>query len=131
MKNFIITLSAILLIGGAVYAAETRINPYQAQTTAAFSYATSTAWTGTTTVYLGPALVTETWTSVRCFTDTGTLNVSFYDGTNRMNLVGATSSPDTATTLSSNNTFTAGEKRMVDLGTPASSPTKVSCTVLK
>ena len=96
----------------------------------AFSYATTTAWTGTTTLDLGPAYVAEAWNGVKCFTDTGTLNVSVYDGTNRMNLFNASTTVGTVT-LSSNNTFAASEKRYVDIGTPASSPKKISCTVDK
>jgi len=93
-----------------------------------FSYATSTAWTATTTIALGPAGSAQTWVSASCFTDTGTLNVSFYDGTNRMNLFNASTTVGTVP-LTTNNTFTANEKRYVDIGTPASSPTKISCTV--
>lgn len=96
----------------------------------AFSYATSTAWSGTTTIPLAPAYVAETWSGVKCFTDTGTLNVSFYDGTNRMNILNASTTVNTIV-LSTNNSFTASEKRYVDIGTPASSPTKISCTVDK
>jgi len=96
----------------------------------AFAYATSTAWTGTTTIPLGVAFNAETWDAVKCFTDTGTVNVDFYDGTNRMGAFNASTTVGTIT-LSTNNTFTASEKRYVDLGTPASSPTKVSCTVSK
>lgn len=96
----------------------------------AFSYATSTAWTATTTIPLGPAYVAETWNGVQCFTDTGTLNVSFNDGTNRMNMLNASTTVGIVT-LSTNNTFTASEKRYVDVGTPASSPTSISCTVSK
>jgi hypothetical protein len=51
----------------------------------AFTYATSTAWTGTTTIPLGPAYTGETWSGAKCFTDAGTVQVSFNDGTNRMN----------------------------------------------
>lgn len=94
----------------------------------AFSYSTSTTFTGTTTIPLGPAYTAESWSGAKCFTDTGTVQVSFYDGTNRMNWINASTTVGT-NTLSTNNTFTAGEKRYVDLGTPASSPTKVSCTV--
>lgn len=94
----------------------------------AFTYATSTAWTATTTIPLGVAYNAQTWRGVKCFTDTGTLNVSFYDGTNRMNMFNASTTVGTVT-LSTNNTFTASEKRYVDVGTPASSPTKISCTV--
>lgn len=98
--------------------------------TPAFSYATTTAFTGTTTIALGPAYFAETWTGVKCFTDAGTVNVSFNDGTNRMDMFNASTTVGTVT-LTTNNTFTASEKRYVDIGTPASSPTKVSCTVLK
>ena len=95
-----------------------------------FTYSTSTSFTGTTTIPLGTAYVAETWTGVQCFTDAGTVNVSIYDGTNRMNMFNASTTVGTVT-LSTNNTFTAAEKRYVDIGTPASSPTKVSCTVAK
>lgn len=96
----------------------------------AFTYATSTSWSATTTIPLGPAYVGETWNGVKCFTDAGTLNVSFYDGTNRMDLLNASTTVGTFT-LSTNNIFTSSEKRYVDVGTPASSPRKISCTVNK
>lgn len=97
---------------------------------ASFSYATSTAWTGTTTIYLGPAFIAETWKQVKCFTDAGTVNVSFWDGTNRMDLFNASTTVGTVS-LVTNNAFTAGEKRQVDIGTPATSPTKIGCTISK
>lgn len=93
-----------------------------------FKYSTTTAWTGTTTLPLGPAFVGETWNGAQCFTDTGTLNVSFYNGTNRMNMFNGSTTVGTVT-LSTNNTFVAAEKRYVDIGTPASTPTSISCTV--
>jgi len=96
----------------------------------AFTYATSSAWTGTTTIPLAPAYVAETWNGVKCFTDAGTLNVSFYDGTNRMDMLNASTTVGTFT-LSSNNSFISGEKRYVDIGTPASSPAKISCSISK
>lgn len=94
-----------------------------------FIYATST-WTGTTTIPLGPAFVSERWNGIMCFTDTGTLNVSVYDGTNRMDLLNASTTVGNYT-YSTNNTFDSTEKRYVDIGTPASSPTRISCTVDK
>lgn len=98
----------------------------------AFSYATTTAWTGTTTIPLGTAYVAETWNGVQCFTDAGTLNVDFGDGTNFTNATTSRAlNPVPTHTLSTNNTFTAGETRYVRVGTPASSPTKISCTVSK
>lgn len=93
-----------------------------------FTYATSTAWTATTTIPLGTARVAETWNDVQCYTDVGTLSVSFYDGTNRMNMFNASTTVGTVG-LMTNNTFTAAEKRYVDIGTPATSPTKISCTI--
>lgn len=96
----------------------------------AFSYSTSTAWTASTTLYLGTAFTAETWSSVQCVTDTGTVNVTFSDGTNSMNMFNASTTVGTVT-LSTNNTFTAAEKRQVIIGTPASTPTKIGCTVKK
>jgi len=100
-----------------------------------FTYSTSTAWTGTTTIPLGPAFVAETWNAVKCFTDTGTVNVDFGDGTNFTNATTSKAvsaqNPVPTHTLSSNNTFTAGEPRYARVGTAASSPTSISCTVSK
>ena len=93
-----------------------------------FTYATSTSWQGTTTLPLGTAFVAETWNKVDCYTDTGTVNLIFSDGTNKMNSRNA-SSTASRYDLSSNNTFVVEEKRQVEIGTPASSPTKLSCTV--
>lgn len=96
----------------------------------AFTYATATAWTGTTTIPLGTAFQGEDWLSAQCFTDVGTVNVSIYDGTNRMDMFNASTTVGTVI-LKTNNSFTAAEKRYIDIGTPASSPTKISCTVKK
>ena len=63
-------------------------------------------------------------------TDIGTLDVTFNDGTNNMNTLNASTTVGTFT-LSTNNTFTASEKRFVTIGNPASSPTEISCTVEK
>lgn len=99
-------------------------------TYSSFTYASTTAWAGTTTIPLGPAYTAESWSGVKCFTDVGTLNVDFNDGTNEMNLLNASTTVGSFT-FSTNNTFTASEKRYVEIGTPASSPTKISCTVDK
>jgi hypothetical protein len=88
-------------------------------------YATST-WSGTTTVYMAPAMAALTVNGVYCDTSAGTLWMSLYDGTNRANLVQA-STTQGYFAYSTNNTFTASEKIRVDYGTPASSPTQVSC----
>lgn len=97
-----------------------------------FTYSTSTAWTGTTTILLGAPFTGETWTGVKCWTDVGTVNVDFGDGTNFMNATTSKAvNPVPTHTLSSNNTFTAGETRYARVGTPVSTPTKISCTVSK
>jgi len=95
----------------------------------AFSYATST-WSGTTTRQLGTAFVSETWNTATCYTTVGTVNISFSDGTNLMNMISASATP-ARFSLSTNNTFTQDEKRQVAIGTPASSPVEVSCTIDK
>lgn len=89
-------------------------------------YSTSTAWTGTTTVQGTVAFEAQTFTHAQCYTDAGTVGVAVTDGTNEMNyFVASTTAGSMA--LSTNNTFTAGEKRYVKFGTPASSPTNVTC----
>lgn len=98
---------------------------------ASFTYGTSTAWSGTTTIALGTAYQAETWSGVQCFTDAGTLAVVFNDGTNNMNFFTASSTVANSITLSTNNTFTAYEKRYVSIGAPATSPTMISCTIKK
>jgi len=97
---------------------------------ATFTYATTTAWTGTTTLPLGPAYIAETWNGIQCFTDAGTLIVQVGDGTNFTNANQSSTTVGT-TNFTTNNTFTAGEKRYFRAGTPASSPTTISCTISK
>ena len=95
----------------------------------AFSYATTT-WSGTTTIPLGPAFVAETWSQVKCFTDVGNLAIQFNDGSNNMDSFQASTTVGTVG-LVTNNTFTASEKRYVNVGSPITAPTKISCTVRK
>lgn len=105
--------------------AERIVSPFRFTVVA---YATSTAWTGTTTLPFGPAYDGETFRGAKCLTDTGTLNVSVYDGTNRMNMISAAATqPAPEVVLSTNNTYTMGETRLMDVGTPASSPKYISC----
>lgn len=96
--------------------------------TASFSYATSTTWTGTTTRKIGVAAAGQTWQTVQCSTDTGTVDVQFGDNTNWTTLFTASTTVGTIT-LTSNNTFTASEKRYVRFGNPTSSPTEFDCTI--
>lgn len=92
-----------------------------------FSVATTTAWTGTTTVALGVGYG-EVWNNIKCYTNTGTLAVDFYHASTHFNFI-----KQASTTIGTNSmsgaTDTTGDKVQVDIGTPASSPTSISCTV--
>ncbi len=98
----------------------------------AFTYATS-SWSGTTTVALGAAVINETWLTASCFTSAGGVAFRFNDGTNNMNWLTATTSGSFVDqrTLSTNNSFTIGEKRYITVGSPETSPTSISCTIKK
>ena len=100
-----------------------------------WTYATSTAYTATSTIPLGVAYVKETWNGSNCFTDVGTLNIQYYyiqTGTTqvKMNMLAGSTATSTQT-LSTNNTIPAGAKRYVDVGTPATAPRKITCTIDK
>jgi hypothetical protein len=95
---------------------------------ASYTYATST-WVGTTTIPIEVGYG-ETWNSTQCFTDTGTVNVQVGYGTASTSLLNASTTIGTFN-YASNNIMTAGNKVKVDIGTPASSPTKITCTYQK
>ena len=95
-----------------------------------FAYSTSTAWTGTTTLKLGIAYVNEVWVGAKCVTNTGTVNVSFLNGTNRLNMFNASTTIGTIT-FTTNTSFATNAIRSVDIGTPASSPVNITCTIAK
>lgn len=98
------------------------INPF---VTMSAGHATST-WSGTTTQLMAPAPGAGRFTTAQCETTTGTVGVSLYDGTNRLNFFTASTTIGTIT-FGTNTTFTSGESIRVDFGTPASSPTQVAC----
>lgn len=87
--------------------------------TMAFSYATSSQGTGTTTKYMAPAAANLTVQTVRC-DFSNFMDISLYDGTNRANLVKASSTIGTFS-YTTNNTFTSGEAIRVDIGTTTAS----------
>lgn len=93
----------------------TFINPFY---TFAFSYASSSQGVGTTTKYIAPVPAGVTWKTAQCETNSF-MNVSFYDGTNRLNMIKASSTIGTFS-FSSNNTFNSGESTRVDIGTSTS-----------
>ncbi len=112
------------LLGGSSGVVSSVIQP-------SFTYSTSTAWTGTTTIPLQQLILGETINGVRCSTapgNGGTLNVQFGNGTASTTMLNA-SSTNNFNAFTSNNTPTAGQQFMVEIGTPASSPTKINCTV--
>ena len=95
-------------------------------------HVTSTAWTGTTTMLMGPAEADMTFTEALCETigASATVNVSLYDGTNRADMITASNTVGFFK-FSTNNTFVKGESIRVDFGTPASSPTQAVCKFLR
>jgi hypothetical protein len=92
-----------------------------------FTASSTATFVGTTTIPLEIGYG-EVWNSIRCFTDVGTVNVQVGYGTASTSMFNASTTIGTIA-LSSNNTMTSGNKVMVDIGTPASSPTKLTCGV--
>ena len=92
-----------------------------------FEYATSTSWTGTTTVYT-VAPFSGTLQDIQCDMTTGTLNVqASVNSTAAAPMVSASTTPGTVT-FTSSNTFTRGDTVSLAIGTPASSPVHVFCS---
>lgn len=92
-----------------------------------FSFPTfATTTSATTTIDLGTAYTAESWSGADCYTSSGSVAYIFTDGTNRMNGITATTTVSTLN-LSTNNTFTAKEKRYVEIGPLTSA--KLVCTV--
>lgn len=88
----------------------------------------ATTTTATTTVALGTAFVSELWSYADCWVSSGTGAFNFNDGTNHMDGLSATTGVTTFT-LTTNNTFTAHEKRYIDVG--ALTNAQISCTISK
>lgn len=81
---------------------------------------------GTTTVQLGVGYG-EIWNTMKCYTDVGTVNVDFQHASTHFTFFNAST---TIGTVNMNATVdTTGDKVSVSIGTPASSPTTVACTV--
>jgi hypothetical protein len=96
-------------------------------TTPSFTYATSTAWTGTTTITLQQGINPWTLNGTRCQTDVGTLNIQFGIGTASTTMLNA-SSTNNFNAFTANNSIAAGNTLKIDIGTPASAPTRINCT---
>jgi len=93
-----------------------------------FQYATSTAWTGTTTVFLQIGYG-EVFNSVQCATDVGTVGVDFYHASSHLDYIPTASTTANVNAFTTNNTITASDLVKVDIGNPVSLPTKVLCTI--
>lgn len=95
-----------------------------------FGYATSTTWTGTTTLNIAPYPVAGTLTGMTCTTDTGTVGVDLFYGPTPTHLAYVRTASTTANffNFTSSNTPTANASSSVSFGTPASTPTSISCT---
>lgn len=94
------------------------------------SMSTTTAWTGTSSI---PAFVIPqamTLNTVQCSTDVGTLNVQFKYGNNVFPAMFQASTTVGTIIWASNNTPAAGATSTISFGTPGSSPTQVSCTIV-
>lgn len=92
-----------------------------------FAYATTT-WVGTTTITLQVGYG-EVFNSVRCVTNAGTVGVDFYHAASHLDYIPTASTTKNTFAFSTNATITDADTVFVDLGTPASSPTKVTCTI--
>ena len=77
--------------------------------------ASATTTTATTSIPLGSAFSAEAWSYGECWSGSGTVGWRVNDGTNQMDYRQATSTVSRFA-LSTNNTYTAGEKRFVDVG---------------
>jgi hypothetical protein len=87
---------------------------------------TATTTAATSTVPLGTAYTAEAWSGADCWVTSGTGAFNFGDGTNNTN--GATATTTVArTTLTTNNTFTAQERRYLNIGPLTAA--QLSCTV--
>lgn len=97
-----------------------------------FQSGTTTAWTATTSgAYIAKAVAPFTGTirNAYCSTDVGTLGVDIYHTSTHLNYIPTASTTANLFTFTTNNTFTRGEVIYLSAGTPASSPTSLTCTL--
>ena len=87
---------------------------------------TSPSWATSTKIF--PTTTLQTWNSITCFTDTGTLNVAITNNGNPVNTVSATSTVSTFA-LTQNNRFVPGSKVNFSVGTPVSTPSQIGCAI--
>ncbi len=84
---------------------------------------------GTTTVYIENVMLAETMQAIRCSTNAGTVIVDVYQGSTHLVPIFIASSTNGRMALTANTALAAGNLLKVDIGTPASSPRYVQCTI--
>jgi hypothetical protein len=77
--------------------------------------ANATTTTATTSIPIGSAFTPEAWSTGECWSGSGTIGWRVNDGTNQMDYRQATTTVSRFA-LATNNTFTASEKRFIDVG---------------
>lgn len=99
------------------------------KTDAGFTWATTTATAGTTTIQTPPFSRSTTLTEISCISEGGTFVVQVGNGSASSTGVSSiTGLTGTYTTLSGNNTFTRGMAALVTFGTPSATTIKqLSC----
>ncbi len=112
-----------LQIGTSTSAQPAVLSPYRNVT---FTVATS-SWSGTTTQNRVTAPFSGYLKDFICNTDTGTVNAQFKVGSTNFTMFNASTTANRFV-FSTSPTFVAGNVLEMDYGTPASSPTNVSCT---
>ncbi len=83
---------------------------------------------GTSTIYIENVILAETMSAVRCSTNAGTVNVDIYQGSTHTNFFNA-STTNNQMSLTTNTSLAAGNLLKVDVGTPASTPRYLQCTI--
>lgn len=91
-------------------------------------FATTTS--GTTTLPLGGAIVSQLWNSSLCKATSGTINFAFKDDAGNLMNAQTASSTYGALNLTTNNSFVAGEGRNVDIGPVTNAQLTCSVSVL-
>jgi len=94
-----------------------------------FHYASST-WTGTTTLGFGGAtLAPLTIQKVNCYLSAGTAKLSLKDDAGNISNTLALTTSTSTQAFTTNNGFNIDDSPVIQIGTPASSPQSVSCTL--
>ena len=140
--NFWGTNSATCGSGSGLHCFDTTENQWQIGTSTAFNavaptiltpsypFATSTAWTGTSTQPIRIIMPAggEQILGARCYTTVGTLNIQFGNGTASTTMLTASSTINYIS-FGANKNLTQGSVLYISAGTPASSPVKGVCTL--